>query len=60
MNMIICNEKCLHQRDGYCALTGKAQITNALASPCCYYENDAKGKSPPSFKGEGNAGGWNI
>ena len=38
MNMIICNEKCRHQQDGYCGLTGMAQITNALASPCCYYE----------------------
>lgn len=42
MNMIICNEKCRHQKDGYCALTGMAQITNALSSPCCYYEANTK------------------
>ncbi|MCL2036048.1 MAG: hypothetical protein FWG83_01505 [Oscillospiraceae bacterium] len=45
MNMIICNEKCRHQKDGYCGLNGVAQITNALASPCCYYEGNSKGKS---------------
>ncbi|MCL1867038.1 MAG: hypothetical protein FWF82_06480 [Oscillospiraceae bacterium] len=44
MNMIICNEKCRHQKEGYCGLNGTAQITNALASPCCYYEeSDKKG-----------------
>jgi len=41
MNMIICNEKCRHQKEGYCVLTGMAQITNALASPCCYFESNA-------------------
>jgi hypothetical protein len=38
MNLIICNEGCRHQKDGYCCLEGSSQITNALASPCCYYE----------------------
>ncbi|MCL1832383.1 MAG: hypothetical protein FWG45_05680 [Oscillospiraceae bacterium] len=46
MNMIVCNEKCRHQEDGYCILNGMAQITNALASPCCYFES-ATSKSPP-------------
>jgi len=45
MNMIICNEKCRHQKEGYCNLTGSAQITNALASPCCYYEAAAVPKA---------------
>ncbi|MCL2019689.1 MAG: hypothetical protein FWG70_08025 [Oscillospiraceae bacterium] len=40
MNLIICNEGCRHQRDGYCCLEGSSQITNALASPCCYYEEE--------------------
>jgi len=44
MNMILCNEKCRHQNDGYCCLTGSAQITNALASPCCYYEEIGEGE----------------
>ena len=48
MNMIICNEKCRHQKEGYCALNGTAQITNALASPCCYYEaSSSRLPNPP-------------
>ncbi|MDR2559252.1 MAG: hypothetical protein LBC86_06900 [Oscillospiraceae bacterium] len=42
MNLIICNESCRHQQDGYCCLEGSSQITNALASPCCYYEETDK------------------
>jgi hypothetical protein len=38
MNFILCNEKCRHQKDGYCSLEGAAQVTNALASPCRYCE----------------------
>ncbi|MCL1823585.1 MAG: hypothetical protein FWG44_05220 [Oscillospiraceae bacterium] len=45
MNLIICNEKCRHQTDGYCCLEGSSQITNALASPCCYYEDKSDSKS---------------
>jgi hypothetical protein len=53
MNMIICNEKCRHQKDGYCALTGMAQITNALASPCCYFE-ETPSRLPPAAGGGGD------
>jgi len=42
MNLIICNERCRHQKEGYCSLEGSSQITNALASPCCYYEETSK------------------
>lgn len=38
MNFIVCSRSCRHQKDGYCCLEGKAVITNAVASPCCYYE----------------------
>lgn len=38
MNFIVCSRSCRHQRDGYCCLEGKAVITNAVTSPCCYYE----------------------
>ncbi|MCL2108454.1 MAG: hypothetical protein FWH20_03800 [Oscillospiraceae bacterium] len=44
MNLIICNESCRHQKEGYCGLEGSSQITNALASPCCYYESAGKSK----------------
>lgn len=38
MNMIVCSRNCRHQCDGYCCLEGRAVITNAVESPCCYYE----------------------
>ncbi|MBQ8614138.1 MAG: hypothetical protein IJ416_08000 [Ruminiclostridium sp.] len=38
MNLILCSHNCMHQKDGYCCLEGVAVITNAAASPCCYYE----------------------
>lgn len=51
MNFIVCSRSCRHQKDGYCCLEGKAVITNAVTSPCCYYEEkeekserDAAGK----------------
>lgn len=50
MNFILCNEKCKHQKDGYCGLEGQAKITNAVTSSgesgCCYYE--CAGKSNPT------------
>ena len=45
MNFILCNEKCKHQKDGYCSLEGSAKITNAVTSSksgCCYYEENGK------------------
>ena len=43
MNMIVCGSDCRYQKDGYCSLEGRAVITNAVSSPCCYYEkNDNK------------------
>jgi len=46
MNLIICGENCVNQKDGYCRMEGHSQITNALASPCCYFseKKTAKGK----------------
>ncbi|MGN0657562.1 MAG: hypothetical protein ACI4KR_12315 [Ruminiclostridium sp.] len=38
MNMILCSRNCRHQQEGYCCLEGRAVITNAVVSPCCYYE----------------------
>ena len=38
MNMIVCGSDCRYQKDGYCCLEGRAVITNAVSSPCCYYE----------------------
>lgn len=49
MNFILCNEKCKHQKEGYCGLEGSAKITNAVTSSrsgCCYYEGIQNAKSP--------------
>lgn len=44
MNMIVCNQACCYQEDGYCCLEGQAAITNAAAEPCCYFkERGVKG-----------------
>ncbi|MBQ3841274.1 MAG: hypothetical protein II820_01140 [Ruminiclostridium sp.] len=40
MNMIVCGSDCRYQKDGYCCLEGRAVITNAVSSPCCYYEKN--------------------
>lgn len=42
MNMIVCGRDCRYQEDGYCCLEGRAVITNAVSSPCCYYEKTGK------------------
>ena len=39
LNFIICGENCRHQCDGYCTLEGMAEITNAVTSSCCYFED---------------------
>ena len=43
MNIIVCGSDCRYQRDGYCCLEGRAVITNAVSSPCCYYEKNTPG-----------------
>ena len=44
MNMIVCGNDCRYQKDGYCCLEGRAVITNAVSSPCCYYERKNDGE----------------
>jgi len=51
MNMIVCGSDCRYQKDGYCCLEGRAVITNAVSSPCCYYERSPE-KSSEDGKGE--------
>lgn len=42
MNLILCSENCIHQRDGYCYLEDSGRITDALDSPCCYFDEREK------------------
>ena len=54
MNMIVCSNDCRYQKDGYCCLEGRAVITNAVSSPCCYYEK--KGSPDERRPGDGERG----
>ncbi len=57
MNMIVCGSDCRYQKDGYCTLEGRAVITNAVSSPCCYYERSPE--NPENGGGEpGNENGF--
>ncbi len=56
MNFIVCGRNCRHQRDGYCCLEGKAVITNAVTSPCCYYEEKEKNQTGGSKADHGKDG----
>lgn len=38
MNMIICDQNCRHQNEGYCGLNHIAQITNDINAKCGYFE----------------------
>lgn len=56
MNMIVCGNDCRYQKDGYCCLEGRAVITNAVSTPCCYYEKTVKpAVTPRSDDGRGSA-----
>lgn len=37
MNLILCNENCKHQKDGYCALEAPGTV-HMSSSNCCYFE----------------------
>lgn len=52
--MIVCGRDCRYQNDGYCCLEGRAVITNAVSSPCCYYEKTGKVDRNSDTKSSGN------
>ncbi len=56
MNMIVCANDCRYQKDGYCCLEGRAVITNAVSSPCCYYEKLRKPDTGSATGGEDGRG----
>lgn len=37
MNLILCSKDCIHQRDGFCRLEGRAAPTGSVVDGCCYY-----------------------
>ena len=59
MNMILCGSDCRYQKDGYCCLEGRAVITNAVSSPCCYYQKTEKSLPPDTEENEADGGAKN-
>jgi hypothetical protein len=57
MNMIVCGNNCRYQKDGYCCLEGRAVITNAVSTPCCYYESTGSRSETSSGEDSGKAEG---
>lgn len=45
MNLILCSENCIHQKDGYCCLEDCGKITDAVNSSCCYFDERKKEKN---------------
>ncbi len=48
MNMINCGERCLHQKNGYCMLDGRAKISDSAGSGCCYFRREETDKKAVS------------
>ncbi len=57
MNMILCSRNCRHQQEGYCCLEGRAVITNAVVSPCCYYEENISKRGKENILPKKDKGG---
>ncbi len=37
MNIIMCSENCLHQKDGYCMLDDLTHACESASAPCKYF-----------------------
>lgn len=59
MNMILCGSDCRYQKDGYCCLEGRAVITNAVSSPCCYYQKNEKAQPVGNTEDDTDGGAKN-
>lgn len=38
MNMIVCDQHCRHQEEGYCTLNQIARLSNDASTKCGYFE----------------------
>lgn len=51
MNLIVCSEDCIHQKDGYCILENPCTVPNpqgTLENRCIYLEKAAPKESAAS------------
>ncbi|MBQ2756153.1 MAG: hypothetical protein IJF27_05730 [Oscillospiraceae bacterium] len=37
MNLITCDNRCIHQKDGYCCLDPAHLLSSAKTDGCCYF-----------------------
>ena len=51
MNMIVCGERCVHQKDGYCILEKITSLTSDLQHEPCAYFQEPGGRIPDSGGG---------
>lgn len=57
MNLIVCDQDCHHQQEGYCTLNQVTSLTGSTQSTCGYYRK--KGALPgtaPNFSGHEQKG----
>lgn len=57
MSLIVCDQNCRHQRDGYCSLDVIKQLTNQTDARCGYFETpaaSAKGAQGVPDSGDGD------
>lgn len=45
MNIILCDENCVHQKEGYCNLTYLQYVANSSRNSCPYFCKYEKNKS---------------
>ncbi len=45
MNIILCDENCIHQKEGYCNLTYLQYVANSSKNSCPYFCKYEKNKS---------------
>lgn len=54
MNLICCDQNCLHQKDGYCALNHITQLSGSNQGGCGYYRAAPQaGPAPHPLPDEG-------
>ena len=56
MNLIVCSENCIHQKDGYCFLEHPSAVPNpqgSLENRCIYLERPGPSDSAPAQAQDG-------
>lgn len=50
MSLIVCDQRCRHQQEGYCALNQVTQLTGLPGAKCGYFE-EPQTEAPLSTEG---------